>query len=553
MKNIFKYFFGILATGFLFSACETTELDIRDNPNALTPEQADVNFFINAIQIDYVELTQSLGSTAAEPVRINYMFGRQYVDNYSPEGFNGVWAQAFQGIMADIKAMTPLAEEAKQFKTIGIAQVLQADVLVSLVDFFGDIPFSEALKGSEGQFNPPVDPGASVYAAALGLLDEAINNFTRTDAVGTPSIDFYYNKNFTKWVKLANTIKMKIFLQSRLVDSDALNKFQTIVNSGNFISSTVDDFQFRYGINAIQPDTRHPAYAANYRPTGGGDYMSNWMMNLMQNSNDPRIRFYYYRQTDKTPGQDGVPPNEETISCSLEVPPQHYIDGGFTFCGLSNGYWGRDHGDDDGIPPDGFLRTAFGVYPAGGLFDSGTFVKIGQDKGGRGAGITPIMLASWVDFMRAEAALLNNQLPQAKSFILSGIDKSIKKVATFGSLDPTANSNLFPTNGDVSDFEDSVGSSFDAGATSDKWNILAEQYFVSCFGNGLGAFDFYRRTGFPNTLQPNREPNPGGFVRSFRYPSGLTNNNSSVEQRQNVTTQVFWDTNPASPGFPISN
>ena len=33
------------------------------------------------------------------------------------------------------------------------------------------------------------------------------------------------------------------------------------------------------------------------------------------------------------------------------------------------GYWGRDHGNDEGTPPDNFTRTASGVYPAGGSFD----------------------------------------------------------------------------------------------------------------------------------------------------------------------------------------
>ena len=39
----------------------------------------------------------------------------------------------------------------------------------------------------------------------------------------------------------------------------------------------------------------------------------------------------------------------------------------------ANGYWGRDHGNDNGIPPDGFKRTLRGVYPAGGAFDDSSF------------------------------------------------------------------------------------------------------------------------------------------------------------------------------------
>lgn len=552
MKKIFKYFLGILATGILFSACETTELDIRDNPNFLKDNQGDVNLFINAIQLDYADFVNLMGFNAAQPVRLIAMQDRQYVNAFSPSNLDFEWELAYQNIIADIRKMQPLAEQSGSFRTLGIAQVIEADVLTTLVDFFGDVPYIEAIQAPEN-INPKLDPGADVYAKALELLDQAINNFNRTDNVLTPSIDFYYNKNWAKWVKLANTMKMKIYLQTRLVDADALNKFQAIVNSGNYISSTADDFQFQYGINVVQPDTRHPEFASNYTPTGAGDYMSNWLMNTMANTNDPRTRYYFYRQTNETPGQDGVAPNEETISCSLETPPQHYIDGGFTFCGLPNGYWGRDHGDSDGIPPDGFLRTAWGVYPVGGMFDDNRFEDVEETRGGKGAGIQPILLASWVDFMRAEVAMVNNNPAQAKGFVLEGISKSLDKVFPFANLDSEADSDFFATNGDVQDFADFIDSSFDDGSTTDKWNILAEQYFIANFGSGLGAYNFYRRTGFPTTLQPNREPNPGGFIRSFRYSANSANNNVNIQQRQNVTTQVFWDNNPSSPGFPIAN
>jgi hypothetical protein len=67
------------------------------------------------------------------------------------------------------------------------------------------------------------------------------------------------------------------------------------------------------------------------------------------------------------------------------------------------------------------------------------------------------------------------------------------------------------------------------------------------------AYNFYRRTGYPSTLQPSLEPNPGNFVRSFLYPANEANLNINVPQKPNVDQQVFWDNNPPSPGFPYSN
>ncbi len=125
-----------------------------------------------------------------------------------------------------------------------------------------------------------------------------------------------------------------------------------------------EDFQFRWGSNGNNgenPDTRHPRYSTSYTATGGGDYMSNSLMNYMRGTGwfgsnfDPRIMFYFHRQTNATPGIAGAPADEETLECGLQTAPAHYA--GYVFCGVSNGWWGRDHGNDNGIPPDGFLKN----------------------------------------------------------------------------------------------------------------------------------------------------------------------------------------------------
>lgn len=551
MKRIYKIFSLVLVTGLCFNSCETTELDLTENPNALTPDQADVNFYLNAIQLRYGQLMEDFGTTTAEVVRIEYMFGRNYLNAYGPNDFDAEWDDAYREILADAQAMQPLAEEASQFKHIGISQIISADVLVTLVDLFGDVPYSEALQGQDGVFNPKVDPGAEVYAAAEQLLDSAIINLTREGSSAGPALDIYYNNDYSNWVKLANTLKMKIYVQTRLVDDNAVSKFDAIVESGNYITSNSEDFQFNWGTNLAQPDSRHPKYANNYAPSGAQDYLSNWLMNTMLEKNDPRIRYYFYRQSSAVPGEE-IDPNEQLLTCSMETAPQHYIDGGYTFCSLPSGYWGRDHGDDDGTPGDQFDITTYGVYPAGGKFDDSSFGSVAQGAGGGGAGITPLMLASWVDFMKAEMAMLSNPAA-AKDHILSGTAKHIEKVQSFASLDPSADLSTEPTEENINIYLNSVASRFDSASTEGKWNVLAEQFWIASYGNGILAYNFYRRTGYPTTLQPNREANPGGFIRSFRYPANFVNNNSSVEQKQDVTTPVFWDTNPPSPGFPDAN
>jgi len=550
MKNIFKYLSIGLIGGVLFTGCETTNLDLTENPNALTPSQADPDFYLNEVQVKFARVVESLGETGAEVVRIEQMSSRNYQNAYSPAGFDNEWEDSYQEVIKNARDLRDIAGDAGLVHHIAIAQLIEAYTITLLVDYFGDIPYSEAIAGADN-LNPGPDSGADIYTAALALTNQAIANFNAT-ALAEPDIDFYYDGDWDAWVKAANTLKLRLNLN--LGNTSAFN---SIISSGNYISSTDDDWQFQWGANQVQPDTRHPNYAGNYTVTGGGDYASIWMMNMMDMSDDPRIRYYYYRQTDATPGSndvngDPVPPNEETLDCSLQTPPAHYVSGGFPFCTLDNGYWGRNHGNDDGIPPDGLLRTAVGVYPQAGQFDDDSFGETSLGTGGGGAGITPIILASTVDFWRAELAM-NSSPASGKAFVLAGVTKSIDKVTTFGSLDATADLSFEPSATDISDFIASVDAAFDAADDEGKWNIMAEQFFIAIKGNGHDAYNFYRRKGYPTDLEPNLEPNPGEFIRSFFYPANAANTNSSLSQKSGVTDQVFWDTNPASPTFPPAN
>ena len=562
INNLIKML--VLCGGLFFASCETTELDLTQNPNALAPAQADPDFYLNAIQIDFAYLTESFGNTAGALTRVDYMNGRDYANAYSPSNFNGRWSSAYQTIMNDIKELNIIASETGLNRHKAMGQVIEAHILMTLVDFFGDIPYTEAFQGSEN-LNPVADSGASVYAAAIALLDGAITNFNN-DALGDPALDMFYDGDWAAWTKAANTLKMKAYMATRLVDGSAVSKFNAIVASGNYISSNADDMQFSWGTLAVQPDSRHPRYRNSYTSTGGGSYMSNSLMNYMigdgyfSPSYDPRINFYYSRQVSATPGID-ADADEEVLECGLQNPPAHYA--GYVFCGNVYGYWGRDHGNDNGIPPDGFLRTLAGVYPAGGLLDDWNVLFNGpqpqKDGAGNGGnGITPIILASGSDFMIAEAALfVDGDITASGNAMLSGIAKSFDKVTNFSPL-----SDLFigVTNGNfggldqmISDFTGDIVDQWTATDMDGKKNILANQFFVSQYGNGLNTYNFYRRTGYPTTLQPNIEANPGGFIRSFFYPANHANTNSNITQKDGVTEPVFWDTNPGSPGFPAAN
>ena len=558
----------ILCGGLFFASCETTELDLTQNPNALSPVDADPDFYLNQIQLSYAYLIESFGNTAGAVTRIDYMSGRDYANAYQPGSFNGRWSSAYQTIMQDIREMNVIADESGLTHHKGIGQFIEAHILMTLVDFFGDVPYTEAFQGA-ANLNPVADSGASVYAVALGLLDSAIANFN-SDALGEPRwtstvTDPFYDGDWTAWTKAANTLKMNAYMNTRNVDGSSVANFNAIVASGNYIATTADDMQFKWGTLAVQPDSRHPRYRSNYTSTGGGAYMSNSLMDYMRGGPDggysigagefyadPRIMFYYHRQTNPTPGIDGDA-NEEVLECGLQNAPAHYA--GYVFCANPQGWWGRDHGNDNGIPPDGFLRTLAGVYPAGGKLDDWSYGGQTDGAGNAGNGVTPILLASWQDFLIAEAELVSGDEVAAKNAMFVGIQKSMDKVLNFYPRTERFDAIMDIYFGGLAFVEQQfyarISDEWDAAAN--VMDVLGMQSFVAQYGNGLGAYNFYRRTGFPTTLQPNIEPNPGGFIRSFYYPGDHANNNSNISQKSGVTEPVFWDNGGASPGFPAAN
>ncbi len=555
MKIIIKNLVLTLFSAGLILSCETTELDITSDPNAVSPEQATPDFYLNRVQEEFARFNDAFGTNGSEVTRIEQQFNRLYQQAYSPASQDAEWRFAYSSMLTDINAMNVLATDANFKRHIGIGQVIKAFTIVTLVDFYGDVPYSDANTGIDN-LNPTADSGASIYAAALDLLTSANANFTTTDNAADPENDYYYDGDWDNWVKLSNSLKLKIYAQSRLVDAGAASAFNAIIAGGNFITSVDEDFQFTWGTNVVNPDSRHPNYVDNYTPQGSSDYMANWLMNYMDNSkadSDPRIRYYYYRQAETTPGaSDSDGANQQNLSCSVEPVPPHYLAAGATFCYLPNGYWGRDHGDDDGTPPDGQLKTTYGVYPAGGEFDDSTFSSVDLGTGAGGAGILPIFLAQTVDFLRAEMAYVSGNTAGAKTLMLSGIQKSMDKTLAFGELDGGADLSLAPTDADVADYIDEVDTIYEAAVGDEKLNLIAKEFFVSLFGNGIDAYNFYRRTGYPNDLQPDLEPDPGAYIRSFLYPAVYANNNNNVTQKTSVTQKVFWDNNPDS-GFPFSN
>ena len=313
-------------------------------------------------------------------------------------------------------------------------------------------------------------------------------------------------------------------------------KESTLITANDFIDTEAEDFFFRFGTQLENPNSRHPKYNSCYRASGGvAIYISNylaWEMFVEKPVVDPRIRYYFRRQINarnnqpNASGQAAIP--SASLSCQGQLAPGHYPVN-MAYCMVGDGYFGRDHGDPSGLPPDAQYRAAWGIYPAGGDFDAlkentgsassiqASTVTLTSNVGAKGAGIHPIWLSSFTKFLLAESKLVLNTSGDAKVLLEQGVRASITKVMGFpATMGITPDPTYVPASGDVDDYVAEVLARYDAAVSNTaKLNVIMKEYHIASFGNGVESYNNYRRTGMPQNMQPTLGAAPAPFIRSF--------------------------------------
>ena len=568
-----RYLKIIIVTALLTTtvACSKQLDSLLNNPNGPSLETADVDLLLNTVQLSFAGFFDNASNDGGQLTRQQAWFGPIYQNGYSPNSFDGYWNTAYASIIKNANALIPLAQKQNRFIASGMAKFMKAYALGVLVDAFGDVPYSQANLGLE-QSSPKVDPGASVYAAAIALYDDAIVDFTKISAA--PGADLFYNGDKTKWITAAKTMKFKMLMQTRKVDATAAAKIQALVTAGDLITTSTNDLNYQFGSNRTTPDSRHPDYGGNYNQSGSvGEYMADYFMWAIASEKigtpcasngsdgcdisgtsktnkttlDPRQRYYFYRQNTSAANINSV-----TLSCSIEAPPAHYKTGE-PFCYVGAGYWGRDHGDNSGTPPDGSYRTTWGIYPAGGAFDDDAAKSVSLEMGGKGAGILPVWNSEFTHFKLAEAAItgvITGGAAGARASLATAIANNMAKVTGFpAKVGVTVSATYAATAATITTYTNLVLAKFDAAATNeDKLAVITKEFYLATWGNGWEAYNAYRLTGYPKNIQGTKyAANPGFFVRSFFYPSVFMNRNLNAPVQKALGTavsKVFWDNNP---------
>ena len=154
MKKHIKHI--VLALGLvLANACT---LDLREDPNAVQPNQALPNLLLNSMQRNLGGLFNTFSTFGMQMTRLQNSGGSLYDNVYTPQSFDGVWTTAYAVILKDADELIKTADANGLARHAGMSRVITAYTLLLLVDHFGNVPFSQAFKGS-ANFNPEVEIG----------------------------------------------------------------------------------------------------------------------------------------------------------------------------------------------------------------------------------------------------------------------------------------------------------------------------------------------------------------------------------------------------------
>jgi hypothetical protein len=276
MKRKILYIAALFA---LFTGgCKKTFLDVNKDPNNLTGTISPSFVFTNALAqtatnlVDMNEIgsyyaghwTQS-SSYIYSTTTFAYQFNNTNFNFYDP---------MFNNLM-DYQYVIDNAVGQKQPFLKGPALVMKAMVYQELVDLYGNVPFTEALKAA-AKLAPKFDDQKAVYEALIPMLDTAISNlkanpftgvFSSSDVTSAGTLG---GGNTTKWIKFANSLKMRILIrQSRITGRDTyiVPEIQKILAEGSGFLDAGQDMGVNPGFIAStgkqNPMYEKWGYAAN--------------------------------------------------------------------------------------------------------------------------------------------------------------------------------------------------------------------------------------------------------------------------------------------------
>lgn len=292
MKTRINRYIGLAALLALpaLSSCTKDFGDINTDPRLVTEPDVKFLFTYSANSIPptggewiWESLEQTMRftqHTSASPYEITGNVNSRYSRYYT---------QILPNLL-EIRARIDQRTDAERYQKMkAVTYILDVYAGIRVTDLNGSIPYSEAMLARyEDKFNPVFDPQQQLFNTWLGHLNNAIATLAGDpgDQESYGNADIFYQGDWTRWIKLANTLKLRMAVRLERQDNALAQQiFQQVMNDP---VGPIDgeDSEMRY----LNPDQNPIGNDVDYRSRR---FAAREMVNFMKRTGDPRIAIYF--------------------------------------------------------------------------------------------------------------------------------------------------------------------------------------------------------------------------------------------------------------------
>ncbi|HMK05860.1 MAG TPA: SusD/RagB family nutrient-binding outer membrane lipoprotein [Ferruginibacter sp.] len=504
MKKI-PFFFLLLLT---FTSCKKF-LDVNTSPN--NPPNVPVSTILPTTTIG-LAFANSNDLNRATSALVQHIAGvanqTLAYDVYNLDGsFDNQWnGEIYGNTLNDLQIIIDQHGTTSPVYA-GIAKLQMAYVYSIATDIWGEVPYSQAAQGTKFLF-PRFDKQEDIYQgnAALGitslfdLVKSGLLDLAKTPNAFTPGVDdLVYKGDLAKWARMGNTLLLKFAIHiSNRNPTLATSTIASVIAGNNYINSNALDFEVPFSVTV---GNQNAIYNFNNVNRPQDQMLSARLLALSRSLNDT-IRLSKFFTKPLIPGGiTGTPTFVAFDNGSAAAVPTLSIAVGQT---------------------QYYLRSKYGIHLTGAA-EPLTSATPG--------GATPIRILTnaQVQFILAESALILGTPGVANTYYQAGITASMQKVG----MTPVEIANYFATNPLVVTL---------AGTTEQQRQQIITQKYMSWIGNGIEAYNDYRRTGYPVLTLVNNPAGDNPNVIPTRLPYTITelSSNPNAPKPRPKTDVKLW-------------
>lgn len=274
--------------------------------------------------------------------------GRHTVDNNE---MGRIWTSFYPKAIKNLTdAIHRSAEDENRKNINAILRIYRVYMMSVITDIYGDAPYSEAGLGYLKEiYNPKYDTQEDIYNDFFTELKDAASALDAANDRITG--DVIYNGDVAKWIKLANSLRLRYAMRiSDVAPEKARKEFEdALASEGGVLTSGSDDALIKYmDISFSFGQDSYTDYRGNALsqllfgndPANNPSYLCSTFFNQLYNTKDPRTfmiaRFYYDGLMSQTSPDNRIDLTDEITGKGIAMNPCQ--PGAFSYDPWPQGY-----------------------------------------------------------------------------------------------------------------------------------------------------------------------------------------------------------------------